>query len=186
MRFEQRDAHEVIRRARRGNGDQADQGSHRLPEKATFNAARIAFLGFIFDIKKKDHMGLRDKIALLLWRDVDGYQPELGSVSNHRNVSLLTRFRQARRWFAEGWAANWKWWVTTIIATCAVAAAIAPLYLNVTKPSEQVDARGGELLLQCVEERKCIIRIEPIPQRHDKVIASPDGNGRNHQRAPKQ
>lgn len=131
-------------------------------------------------------MGLRESIALLLWRDVDGYQPELGSVGNHHNVSLLTRFRQARSWFAEGWATNWKWWVTTIIATCAVAAAMVPLYLNVAKPGEQVDARGGELLLKCVEERKCIIRIEPIPQRNDKVVVSPDANGRNHQPAPKQ
>lgn len=131
-------------------------------------------------------MGLRDRIALLLWRDVDGYQPELGSAGDHHNVSLLTRYRHARSWFARGWAANWKWWVTTIIATCAVAAAIVPLYLNVAKPSEQVDARGGELLLKCVKERKCIIRIEPIAQRNDKVVASPDGNGRDHQRAPKQ
>lgn len=124
-------------------------------------------------------MGLRDKIALLLWRDVDGYQPEVGSVGNHHNVSLLTRCRQARSWLSQGWAANWKWWITTIIATCAVAAAIVPLYLNVTKPSEQVDARGGELLLKCVEERKCIIRIEPIPQRDDKIVVSPNGNGRD-------
>ncbi|MGV8869305.1 MAG: hypothetical protein ACOH2S_20490 [Janthinobacterium svalbardensis] len=131
-------------------------------------------------------MGLRDRIALLLWRDIDGYQPELGRQGDHHNVSLLTRCRQARRWFAQGWAANWKWWVTTIIATCAVAAAIVPLYLNVAKPREQVDARGGELLLKCVEQRKCIIRIEPIPQRDDKIIPSADGNGRDHQRAPKQ
>lgn len=131
-------------------------------------------------------MGLRNRIALLLWRDVDGYQPELGSVGNHHNVSLLTRFRQARTWFSQGWAINWKWWVTTIIATCAVAAAIVPLYLNVTESRKQVDARGGELLLKCVEERKCIIRIEPIPQRNDKVVVSPDANGRNHQPAPKQ
>lgn len=128
-------------------------------------------------------MGLRDKIALLLWRDVDGYQPELGSVGDHHNVSLLTRCRQVRSWFARGWAINWKWWVTTIIATCAVAAAIVPLYLNVAKPTEQVNARGGELLLKCVEERKCIIRIEPVPQRNNKVISSPDGNGRDYQRA---
>lgn len=131
-------------------------------------------------------MGLRNRIALLLWRDVDGYQPELGSVGNHHNVSLLTRFRQARTWFSQGWAINWKWWVTTIIATCAVVAAIVPLYLNVTESRKQVDARGGELLLKCVEERKCIIRIEPIPQRNDKVVVSPDANGRNHQPAPKQ
>lgn len=131
-------------------------------------------------------MGLRDRIALLLWRDVDGYQPELGSVGNHHNVSLLTRLRQARSWFSQGWAINWKWWVTTIIATCAVAAVIVPLYLNVAESRKQVDARGGELLLKCVEERKCIIRIEPIPQRNDKVVARPDSNGRDHQRAPKQ
>lgn len=131
-------------------------------------------------------MGLQDRIALLLWRDVDGYQPELGSVGNHHNVSLFTRFRQARTWFSQGWAINWKWWVTTIIATCAVAAAIIPLYLNVTESRKQVDARGGELLLKCVEERKCIIRIEPIPQRNDKVVVRPDANGRNHQPAPKQ
>jgi hypothetical protein len=131
-------------------------------------------------------MGLRDKIALLLWRDVDGYQPELGSVGNDHNISLLTSCRHARSWLADGWITNWKWWVTTIIATCAVAAAIVPLYLNVAKSGEQVDARGGELLLKCVEERKCIIRIEPIPQRNNKVVASPDGNGRDHQGAPKQ
>ncbi|PLY41192.1 hypothetical protein CSZ94_17350 [Janthinobacterium sp. ROICE36] len=131
-------------------------------------------------------MGLRDRIALLLWRDVDGYQPELGSQGDHHNVSLLTRCRQARSWLAQGWAANWKWWVTTTIATCAVAAAIVPLYLNVAKPREQVDARSGELLLKCVEQRKCIIRIEPIPQRDDKIVASPDGNGRDDQRTPKQ
>ncbi len=124
-------------------------------------------------------MGLRDKIALLLWRDVDGYQVELGCVGDHHNVSLLTRCRHARGWIADGWIANWKWWVTTIIATCAVAAAIAPLYLNVAKTSEQVDGRGGELLLQCVEERKCIIRIEPIPPRDDKIIPGADGNGRD-------
>lgn len=131
-------------------------------------------------------MGLRDRIALLLWRDVDGYQPELGSVGNHHNVSLLTRYRHARSWFARGWAANWKWWITTIIATCAVAAAIVPLYLNVAKTGEQVDGRSGELLLKCVEERKCIIRIEPIPQRDDKIVSGANGNGRDHLRAPEQ
>ena len=131
-------------------------------------------------------MGLRDRIALLLWRDVDGYQPELGSVGNHHNVSLLTRCRQVRSWFARGWAVNWKWWVTTIIATCAVAAAIVPLYLNVAKTGEQVDGRSGELLLKCVEERKCIIRIEPIPQRDDKIVSGANGNGRDHLRAPEQ
>ena len=131
-------------------------------------------------------MGLRDRIALLLWRDVDGYQPELGSAGDHHNVSLLTRCRHARSWFARGWAANWKWWITTIIATCAVAAAIVPLYLNVAKTGEQVDGRSGELLLKCVEERKCIIRIEPIPQRDDKIVSGANGNGRDHLRAPEQ
>ena len=131
-------------------------------------------------------MGLRDRIALLLWRDVDGYQPELGCNGDHHNVSLLTRCRHARGWLAKGWIANWKWWVTTIIATCAVAAAIVPLYLNVAKSGEQVDGRGGELLLKCVEERKCIIRIEPIPERNDDVVPSADDNGRDHQLAPEQ
>ncbi|MCY0910882.1 hypothetical protein OTB17_04145 [Massilia sp. H27-R4] len=117
-----------------------------------------------------------DRVALLLWRDVNGYEVGTGRVGDHNNVSLLTRFRQARSWFANGWAANWKWWVTTIIATSAVAAAIVPLYLNVAKPSEKMDARGGELLLKCVEERKCIIRIEPLGQRNNDVLPSAHGH----------
>lgn len=124
-------------------------------------------------------MTIRDRIALLLWRDIDGYDPATGSVGNDRNISLFTRCRQAKRWLVAGWIANWKWWVTTIIATCAVAATIVPLYLNLSKPAEQVDADAWKLALRCVEQGKCIIRIEPVRGRDNQVITGGQGNRLN-------
>lgn len=124
-------------------------------------------------------MGLLDRIALLLWRDVDGYQPETGGLGDHHNVSLRTRCRQARRWFAAGWHANWKWWVTTLIATSAAAAAIVPLYINAAKPAEQVKSGEWELLLKCVEQRKCIVRVEPFREADDHVITGTNSERRD-------
>lgn len=128
-------------------------------------------------------MSLFDRVALLLWRDRDGYEPELGRVGDRHNVSVLTRLRSFKRWFVKAWGANWKWWVTTFIACAAVAATIAPLYMNLPKPAEQMNAHAWELALRCVEQGKCIVRIEPVSKDKDQVIAAPKGNGSNAQRA---
>jgi hypothetical protein len=104
----------------------------------------------------------RDRIALLLWRDRDGYDPATGCVGDSQNISLRTRFRQFKSWFCKGLRNHWRFWITTTVAICALIAAIAPLYLNIAKPAQKMDASTKELLRECLKQSDCAVRIEIV------------------------
>src|SRR5690606_23760233 len=91
-------------------------------------------------------------------------------------TSLLTRLRYFKKWVGAGWRTHWQWWIRTIIAACALAAAIVPLYLHLPEPRQQVDADAAKLLFGCVEQGKCVVRIEPVAQADNEIIARADSD----------
>lgn len=93
---------------------------------------------------------LRDRIALFLWRDRNGYQPSTGRVVGElQNTSLLTRARLLIRFLKRVLAAHWRWLVTTLIALAALALSYD---LHQAEAEKKMNAPPGELTLKCVEQ----------------------------------
>lgn len=107
-------------------------------------------------MRKKD--GLRDRIALMLWRDRDGYDPATGRVTKLDNVSLLTRLRigcgRAVSWFA----VHMGWLIPTLVAAAVtLLAARMAIDHDIAKAKQEVKADAGEILLKCRQDRQGVL-----------------------------
>lgn len=100
-------------------------------------------------------MRIIDRIALLLWRDVDGYDPATGEVSKLHNISLRTKWRRrierVRKWLR----INWKWLVTT--AMTAITLGVLLYDHTFPKAHQEVKSNSGKLVFQCVQERNGVL-----------------------------
>lgn len=124
----------------------------------------------------------RDKIALLLWRDRNGYDPTTGTVGEQHNVSLRTRLRASRKRIV-GALLNGPLWLGILAGGFTVLAALLPGYVDRTKADQQVNAGAGELRLNCVQQADGILICRPVGRAQDKVVPGANTEGLDHQRA---
>lgn len=119
-----------------------------------------------------------DRIALLLWRDRDGYDTTTGTMGEQHNISMRTRLR-AVRYRVVPLLLNGRLWLAFIGGGFAVLAAVIPLYVASTKPAEQVNANTGELRLNCVEQGNGILMCRRAVGVDNKVTAGSNTVGTN-------
>lgn len=124
----------------------------------------------------------RDKIALLLWRDRDGYDPATGTVGEQHNVSMRTRLRASRKRMASA-LLNGPLWLGILAGAFAVLAALLPGYVDRTKADQQVNAGAGELRLNCIQQTDGILICRPVGGAQDKVVTGANTEGLDSQRA---
>lgn len=117
-----------------------------------------------------------DRIALLLWRDRDGYDPATGTVGEKNNISMRTKLR-AIRYRVVRLLSNGGLWIAFIGGGFAVLAALIPLYVGVSKPAEQVNPGVGELRLNCVEQRDGVLMCRKVGYGQNNVTTSGNAVG---------
>ncbi len=104
------------------------------------------------DGKKRDSAW--DRLALLLWRDRDGYDEATQTVTEMNNISLRTRFRDWRRVAWRGVKADRSWIVPMLVGVgAALATTWATLNYDRIKTEKQMKADAGEILLKCRQDR---------------------------------
>ncbi len=117
-------------------------------------------------------MTIRDRIADLLWRDRDGYDPTTGQVGDQRNVSALGWLRTKRHSAGGKLRKAGPWLIPTAVSTATAVA--VPLYLDhrATEAGQQVNANTGELRLKCVQQPDGILA---CVNADNQVVTGADG-----------
>lgn len=125
----------------------------------------------------------RDKIALFLWRDRDGYDPTTGTLSEDHNVSMWTRCRPVRARLV-GFILNGNLWLGFMAGGFTVLAALLPGYMDRAKTSEQVNANAGEVRLNCIQQLDGVLLCRPVGGAQYKIIPGPEPVDLNHAGSP--